>query len=40
MLNILAMTWMSYLFAKHQDCQDRCREEILTVLGDKENIEM
>ncbi|XP_061174813.1 cytochrome P450 4F12-like [Saccostrea echinata] len=33
-----SMSWCLYNLAKHQDCQDKCREEIQQQWGDKEDI--
>ena len=35
-----AMTWLAYELAQHQDWQDKCREEIIEVCGDKTDIEL
>ena len=33
-----AMTWLAYVFSQHQDWQDKCREEIIEVCGDKTEV--
>ena len=37
---VIVLTWALYFLATHQDVQEKLHEEILTVLGDDDDVDI
>ncbi len=35
---LAALGWCVYNLARHQECQNKCREEVQEILGDRNNV--